>query len=167
MTIDQIDNVLKSKDLDFLTRCARDYLLDRRELDAMRRIYAPLKDRTFFYLYASDTSRTETQLETGIVENPRERVRTGNETIQIGKRIDEALKRNLHTRNYETADGVKHDGCATLEARCLELYRTLKALKPLLEAEATENPRRKFTRQAVKPALTIIDQGEKAEKEGK
>lgn len=173
MTADQIYDALEANkkgvamEPDTLTKILKDYLSDRRELDARRRNFAPIEDKTFFYLYVEKTNRTESQLVTGVIESDRDSVRCINETNEIARRIDNALKRNAGTRSYETPDGVKHDGGAVLEERCLELYKALKALKPLLEDEAKAKPRNKLTREAVKPALIIIEQGEKIEQENK
>lgn len=150
---------------EMMLQILKDYLADRRELDARRRNFAAVEGKTFFYLFVTKSNRTESQLTTGVVENDHDSVRCINETNEIARRIDAALKRNAGTRTFETADGVKHDGCATLEKRCLELYRALKALKPLLVDEAKGKPRNKFTRAAVRPALAIIDEGEQREKE--
>lgn len=143
----------------------KDYLADRRELDARRRNFSAVEGKTFFYLFVTKSNRTESQLTTGVIENEHDSVRCINETNEIARRIDAALKRNAGTRTFETADGVKHEGCATLEKRCLELYRALKALKPLLADEAKAKPRNRLTREAVKPALAIIAEGEKREKQ--
>lgn len=164
---DQIETIKKGRLLTHEQALAmsKDYLADRRELDARRRNFEVVKDRTFFYLYVSSTNRTESQLVTGVIESDKDSVRCSNETREIGKRINAAIKRNAGTRTYETADGVQHDGCATLEKRCLELYQALIALKPLLESEVEAKPRNKLTREAIKPALAIIAESGKVKQE--
>lgn len=156
MKYDDIIALLKGETDQQRKQLLKDYAADRKELDARRRDFAPVAGKTFFYLFIDHTKRDECQMQTGIVENEKDKVRCSNDTRLIGNRIDEALKRNMTVKSYETADGVKHDGGLAINERYQRLFNLVCELLPMLEEVVASQPRTKFVRETVKPIIKII-----------
>lgn len=100
MTTEEIKMLIDSKQIpdDIALQLARELLQCKRELAAIERVYAPVKNKAFYYIYCEVSNRTDAVLRTGICDHPYAKVRERNDIVEIGKRLDAQFQRNAEKK---------------------------------------------------------------------
>lgn len=100
MTIDEVKMLIESKQIpdDIALQLAKELLQARRQLLALNKLYEPLKNKSFYYIFCEVASRTEATLVTGIIDHPHSNVRARNDICEIGRRLDKQFAANSKGR---------------------------------------------------------------------